>query len=97
MVQTLRANALARVKEDLASTCSTVVTRYATRLRAVGSVLFLAGASPRVVEQRERAGALRIIRGDRAIGGTQMLTESTREARRPAQQWLAQSSGGSPE
>lgn len=78
-----------RGKEDLGSTFIEVLTRYADRLRSVGSLLKISGVSPAMRKQLQASGALARI-GDRNVYPmTATLTESTMQARRDAEEWIA--------
>ncbi|WP_454049879.1 SulP family inorganic anion transporter [Cellulomonas sp. Marseille-Q8402] len=76
-----------RGKEQLGSTFLTVVSRYATQLDSVGSVLLLAGVSPDVRRQLDALGDAVAVAPQHVLDAEPTLTASTRRAVRLADEW----------
>ncbi len=76
--------------DDLGSTFTGVLGRYASDLRATGSKLVIVSASERVVDQLEATGALVTIGTDNLYPSDQFLGATLRAARNDAVEWVEQ-------
>ena len=75
--------------EDLGSTFTGVLGRYAADLRSTGSKLVVVSASERVVDQLRATGALGEIGEDNLYPADTFLGATLREANRDAETWVA--------
>jgi SulP family sulfate permease len=78
-----------RGQAEIGSTFFKVIGKYAGELRARDGVLLLAGIEPTVKERMERAGQLDLIGADRIFLAGSVIGESTTDALRAGEAWLA--------
>jgi SulP family sulfate permease len=78
-----------RGQAEIGSTFFKVIGNYAGDLRARDGVLLLAGIEPTVKERMERAGQLDQIGADRVFLAGNVIGESTTDALRAGEAWLA--------
>jgi len=74
---------------DLGSTFLKVLERYVADLQAHDSLLMLAGVGPRVVDQLERTGLLRMIGRENIFVEGEVVGQSTLAALEKAEKWVA--------
>lgn len=85
-----------RGKSEIGSTFFKVIGKYASDLRGRGGVLLIAGVEPAVKERMERAGHLDMIGADRVFLAGSVIGESTADALRAGERWLAALPAGPP-
>jgi SulP family sulfate permease len=78
-----------RNQSEIGSTFFKVISKYADDLRARDGVLLLAGIDPAVKDRMQRAGQLDLIGADRIFLADSVIGESTTDALRSGEEWLA--------
>ena len=84
---------LLRGYEDIGSTVSGVLRRYAQALQANNGKLILSGVAPELRSQFQRTGMLDILGQENIFLATPVLGEAGNAALRAARDWLAQAPG----
>jgi SulP family sulfate permease len=74
---------------DLGSTFLKVLERYVTDLHAQDSILMLAGVLPKIVDQLEKTGLIRLIGRDNIFVQGEIIGQSVLAAWDKAEQWIA--------
>ena len=83
---------LLRGYEDIGSTVSEVLRRYAQSLQANAGKLVLAGVSPGLRDQLQRTGLVDLIGGENIFLASKAIGEAGNAALRAATDWLAETS-----
>lgn len=78
-----------RGKSEVGSTLIDVLARYAESLQDADSKLMIVTDSARIRTQLDIAGAIQIIGEDNIYAATEWLTETVRQAKRDAEDWIA--------
>lgn len=78
-----------RGKKDVGSTFLEVIVRYANALRQQESKLMLSGIDPRVQQQMERTGIMRVIGRENVYMATEGVGQALLEAVDAAERWIA--------
>ena len=78
-----------RGQTEIGSTFFKVVGKYAGDLRGRDGVLLLAGVEPAVKQRMDRAGQLDMIGAERVFVAGSVIGESTTDALRAGEAWLA--------